>query len=43
MRYVILDKNATYRDALRFIDGSRYLVLQIYGEQFIDEITEDEL
>ncbi len=43
MRYVILDENATYRDALRFIDGSRYLVLQIYGEQFIDEITEDEL
>ncbi len=43
IRYVILDESATYRDALRFLDGSRYLVLQIYGDKFIDEITEDEL
>ncbi len=43
IRYVILDENATYRDALRFVDSGRYLVLQIYGEKFLDEITEDEL
>ena len=43
IRYVILDESATYRDALRFVESSRYLVLQIYGEAFIDEITEDEL
>ena len=44
IRYVILGENATYKDALRFIDGSRYLVLQIYDEEkFLDEITEDEL
>lgn len=43
MRYVILDESATFRDALRFVDGSRYLVLQIYAEKFLDEITEDEL
>ena len=44
IRYVILGDNATYKDALRFIDGSRYLVLQIYDEEkFLDEITEDEL
>ena len=44
IRYVILDKNSTYKDALRFTDGSRYLVLQIYdNEKFLDEITEDEL
>ncbi len=43
IRYVILDENATYKEALKFIDGSRYLVLQIYGDKFIDEITEDEL
>ena len=41
--YVILDESATFRDALRFVDGSRYLVLQIYAEKFLDEITEDEL
>jgi len=43
IRYVILDENATYKDALRFVDGSRYLIIQLYGENFIDEITEDEL
>lgn len=43
IRYVILGENATYRDALKYVDGSRYLVLQLYGETFLDEITEDEL
>ncbi len=43
IRYVILDENATFKDALKFIDGSRYLILQLYGDKFIDEITEDEL
>ncbi|MBD5632113.1 MAG: hypothetical protein HDP34_02645 [Clostridia bacterium] len=43
IRYVILGEDATYRDALRFVDGSRYLVLQIYGDVFLDEISEDEL
>lgn len=43
IRYVILGEGATFKDALRFIDSSRYLVLQIYGEKFLDEITEDEL
>jgi len=43
IRYVILDESATFRDALKFVDSSRYLVLQIYGDVFIDEITEDEL
>lgn len=43
IRYVILDGGATYKDALKFIDDSRYLVLQFYDEKFLDEITEDEL
>ena len=43
IKYVILDENATFRDALRLVDGSRYLVIQFYGEKFVDEITEDEL
>lgn len=42
MHYVVVGEDATYRDALRFID-ERYLVLQVYGDGFIDEITEDEL
>lgn len=43
IRYVILDENATFKDALRFVDSSRYLILQLYNEKFLDEITEDEL
>lgn len=43
IKYIILDENATFRDALRFVDSSRYLVIQIYGETFLDEISEDEL
>ncbi len=44
IKYVILSENSTYKDALRFMDGSRYLVIQIYeNEKFLDEITEDEL
>ena len=44
IRYVILSETATYKDALRYVDGSRYLVLQFYDEEkFLDEITEDEL
>lgn len=44
IRYVILSQGATYKDALRYIDSRRYLVLQIYDdEKFLDEITEDEL
>lgn len=43
IKYVILDENATFRDALRLVDGNRYLIIQFYGEKFVDEITEDEL
>jgi len=43
IRYVILNEDATYRDALKFVESSKYLVLQIYGDVFLDEITEDEL
>lgn len=43
IKYVILDESATYRDALRFLDGSRFVVFQIYNEKFLDELTEDEI
>ena len=43
IRYIILDESATFKDALRFLDEKKYLVIQIYGDTFLDEITEDEL
>ena len=42
IRYIILDESSTFKDALRFLDERKYLVIQIYGETFLDEITEDE-
>lgn len=43
IRYIVLDESATFKDALRFLDERKYLVIQIYGDVFLDEITEDEL
>lgn len=43
IRYVVLGENATYKDALKFLDGGKFLVIQLYGDVFLDEITEDEL
>ncbi len=43
IRYIILDGNATFKDALRYVDSSKYLIIQLYDEKFLDEITEDEL
>lgn len=42
IKYVIMDENATYKDALKLIGGNKYLVMQFYGDCFLDEITEDE-
>lgn len=43
IKYVIMDEGATYRDALKFVGGGRYVVMQFYGDGFLDEISEDEL
>lgn len=43
VKYVILDEKATYKDALKYVDDGKYLVLQFYNDKFLDEITEDEL
>lgn len=43
IKYIVLGEEATYKDALKFVDGGRYLVVQIYGDYFLDEISEDEL
>ena len=43
IKYVILDEQATYREALKQVGGDRYVIMQFYGDEFIDEISEDEL
>ncbi len=43
VKHVLLNADSTYRDALRYADGSKYLIFQFYGDGILDEITEDEL
>lgn len=43
VKYVLCDKNFTFRQAFRLLDGKKYLVLQLYDEGIADEITQDEL
>ena len=43
VRYVLCDRNLTYREAFKKLDDKKYLVLQLYDGGFADEITQDEL
>lgn len=43
IKHVMLAENSTFKDALRHIDGSKYLIFQFYSDGLLDEITEDEL
>lgn len=43
IRYIMLNKDSTFKDAIRYFDGNRYLIFQFYSDGILDEITEDEL
>ncbi len=43
VKYVLCDKDLTYKDAFKRLDDKRYLVLQLYDNGVADEITQDEL
>lgn len=43
VRHILLNADSTYKDALRHIDASKYVVFQFYGDGILDEMTEDEL
>lgn len=43
MRHVMLNDSSTFRDALRYVDDSKYCVFQYYSDGILDEITEEEL
>ncbi len=43
IKHVMLSADSTFKDALRHIDGSKYLIIQFYGDGILDEICEDEL
>ena len=39
----MLSGDSTFKDALRYLDSSKYLIFQFYSDGMLDEITEDEL
>lgn len=43
VKYVMADESVTYKEALRHVDGTRYLVLQITVNDFLEEVTQEEL
>ena len=43
IKHVMLNSSSTYKDALRHVDGGKYLIFQFYSDGLLDEITEDEL
>lgn len=43
MRHVMLSESSTFKDALRYVDDSKYCIFQYYADGVLDEITEEEL
>jgi stage IV sporulation protein FB len=43
VKYVLVEKSLTYKDAVKFLDERNYVVLQLYDGKIMDEITQDEL
>lgn len=43
VKHVMLGAESTFKDALRYTDGGKYLIFQFYSDGMLDEITEDEL
>ena len=43
IKHIMLNPNSTFKDALRHIDGSKYLIFQFFNDGLLDEITQDEL
>ncbi|MDE5721331.1 MAG: hypothetical protein K2I30_01125 [Clostridia bacterium] len=43
IKHVMLSGSSTFKDALRHLNGSKYVIFQFYSDGLLDEITEDEL
>jgi hypothetical protein len=43
IRYVMVDGELTYKDAVKFLDERHYVILQLFDGEIKDEITQDEL
>ena len=43
IKHVIINENTTFKDALRYSDGGKYMIFDYYSDGVLDEICEDEL
>jgi stage IV sporulation protein FB len=43
VKYVMANFDMTFQQALKHVDGKRYLVLQFYDDDRLEEVTQDEL
>jgi hypothetical protein len=43
VKYVMVNESLTFRQAFKLIENRRYLILQFYGDTFLEELTQDDL
>lgn len=43
VKYVLVDGDITFRKAIKFLDGRKYLILQLYDGDCLQEMTQDEI
>lgn len=43
IKEVLLSNSSTYKDAIRYLDGSKYIIFKFYSQSYLDEICQDEL
>lgn len=43
VKYVLVDGDITFRRAIKFLDGRKYLILQLYDGDCLQEMTQDEI
>jgi stage IV sporulation protein FB len=43
VKYVMVNESLTFRQAFKLIEARRYLILQFYGDTFLEELTQDDL
>jgi hypothetical protein len=43
VKYVMVDGQLIYKDAVKFLDERHYVILQLYDGEIRDEVTQDEL
>lgn len=42
IKHVMLNAKSTFKDGLRYLDSSKYIIFQCYSDGVLDELTEDE-